>query len=132
MKKRLPSSDSPSAEKKRLLTDEEVLAPRSKAKDAEAGDWVDVPADGSLENSPYHLLFAPDETTLNLKRMGCSDADYDAVSLGEVSTTIPNFSWYPRLAYYFGTGVFISLVLSLAVYGLVRAIGWVIRGFTAS
>lgn len=31
VKKRLPSSDSPSAEKKRLLTDEEVLAPRSKA-----------------------------------------------------------------------------------------------------
>jgi len=106
------------------------LAP--KAKESESSDWVDVPADSSLENSPYHLLFAPDETTLNLKRMGCSDADYDTVSLGEASATISNFSWYPRLAYYFGIGVFISLVLSLAAYGLVRAIGWVIGGFAAT
>jgi len=132
VKKRLPSSNSPSAEKKRLLTDEEISAVPPKAKDADPDDWVEVPADSSLENNPYQLSFAPDQTTLNLKRMGCSDSNYETVSLGEASTTIPNFSWYPRLAFYFGFGVFISLVLSLAVYGLVRAIGWVIGGFTAS
>ena len=83
------------------------------------------------ENNPFHLMFAPDETPLNLKRMGCSDSDYETVSLGEAST-VPEFYWYPRLGYYLSIGVGLSLLLSFAVYGLVRAIGWVIGGFAAS
>ena len=88
--------------------------------------------DRSLENNLVHLLFAPDETTLNLSRMGCSDSDYETVSIGEARTDPLEFSWYPRFAYYLGIGAGLSLLLSFAVYGLIRAIGWVIRGFAAS
>ena len=104
-------------------TDLEALSLPSIGEEAKRNSWP--------ENNPYHLLFAPDETPLNLKRMGCSDSDYETVSLGEAST-VPEFNWYPRLGYYLGIGVGLSLLLSFAVYGLVRAIGWVIGGFAAS
>ena len=90
------------------------------------------PADTPLENSPEKLFSAPDQTTLNLKRMGCSDFDYDAVSLGEARIEPSEFNWYPRLAYYFSIGVGLSLLVSFAVYGIVRSIGWVIGGFVAA
>ena len=104
-------------------TDLEALSLPSIGEEAKRNSWP--------ENNPYHLLFAPDETPLNLKRMGCSDSDYETVSLGEAST-VPEFNWYPRLGYYLGIGVGLSLLLSFAVYGLIRAIGWVIGGFAAS
>ena len=42
------------------------------------------------------------------------------------------FSYPLTLIQYLGLGLAISLGVSLAVYGLVRAIGWVLGGFAMS
>jgi hypothetical protein len=40
--------------------------------------------------------------------------------------------WWTEFAKAFGFGLVITFLCSLAVYGVVRAIGWVIGGFMAS
>jgi len=104
-----PKADQP----RRLLTDEEVLRA------------------GPLEENPFHLLFSPDATRLNLQRMGCADLAYATVSLGDARNP-QEFSWLLRLGYYLAMGIAITLAISLGLYVLIRAIGWVIGGFAAS
>ena len=58
--------------------------------------------------------------------------DDDTVVLGEARIEPPKFDVFSRLAYYFSIGVGLSLLVSFAVYNVVRAIGWVIGGFGAS
>ena len=40
--------------------------------------------------------------------------------------------WWIKFAEDLGLGIVITLAMTLAVYGIVRAIGWVIGGFAAS
>ena len=41
-------------------------------------------------------------------------------------------NWRTKFALPLATGLIITLAVSLAVYGIVRAIGWVIGGFASS
>ena len=78
----------------------------------------------------YKLMFAPDSDRLNLKEIGCSNDEQDTVSFGDAWNP-PQFNWLgvlgPTLAY----NLAVVLAVSLGVYVLVRAIGWVIGGFAA-
>jgi hypothetical protein len=70
---------------------------------------------------------------LNLKEIGCSDLEGDTISVGEVRDYNSGLSWTDYfLSKLFGMPLAITLAISLAVYGLVRAIGWVIGGFARS
>jgi hypothetical protein len=67
--------------------------------------------------------------TVNLKQIGCSNSD-DTVTMGEARNPPPNLNWFAA----FGSGLLLSplpqiLIVTLVVYVLVRAIGWVIGGF---
>ena len=107
------SKQSPLAKPKspRLLSDEEVaLLP-------------------PLEHDYFHLMFAPDNKRLNLKRMGCSDWDYDTVSIGEARNPPEDVSWTRAFSNDFVWPSGITLAISLALYGVVRTVGWVIVGF---
>jgi hypothetical protein len=68
---------------------------------------------------------------LNLKQVGCSDYSDDIVTYGEASNP-PEFSWLGVFAQTLGLGLAITLAVTVVIYGQVRAIGWVIDGFTAS
>ena len=70
--------------------------------------------------------------TVKLKQIGCSNSD-DTVTVGEARNTPPNLNWFAE----FGSGLLLSplpqtLIVTLIVYVVVRAIGWVIGGFAAS
>jgi hypothetical protein len=69
--------------------------------------------------------------TVKLKQIGCSNSD-DTVTVGEARNPPPNLNWFAE----FGSGLLLSplpqtLIITLAVYVVVRAIGWVIGGFAA-
>ena len=70
--------------------------------------------------------------TVKLKQIGCSNSD-DTVTVGEARNPPPNLNWFAE----FGSGLLLSplpqtLIVTLVVYVVVRAIGWVIGGFAAS
>ena len=71
-----------------------------------------------------------EDREINLKPLGCSNSEYDTVKFGEALNP-PEFSWLSELAKPLSFGLGIGLAVSLAVYGVVRAIGWVIGGFAA-
>ena len=83
---------------------------------------------------PYWLLHGPDDATLDLKSIGCSDSEYDTIGLGEARAVAAPFlsPWLDPFLSKFGVIFGITLAVSLAVYGVVRAIGWVIGGFAAT
>ena len=56
--------------------------------------------------------------------------EWDTVLYGEVINP-PEFTWQDTLSDEWIACLGFTLILSVAVYGLVRAIGWVIGGFTA-
>src|SRR5262249_17768919 len=67
--------------------------------------------------------------TVKLKEIGCSNSD-DTVTVGEARNPPPNLNWLAE----FGSGLLLSplpqtLIVTLVVYVVVRAIGWVIGGF---
>ena len=62
----------------------------------------------------------------DLKDLGCSDTTY-VVSPGMVLEASP-----PNMWVIISEWLVISLAVALAVYGLVRALGWVIGGFAAT
>jgi hypothetical protein len=78
----------------------------------------------------YKLLFAPDSELLNLKEIGCSYYEHDTVSFGEAWNP-PQFNWPSVLAPTLAFNLAVVLAVSLGVYGVIRAIGWVIGGFAA-
>jgi hypothetical protein len=64
--------------------------------------------------------------------IGCSNSD-DTVTVGEARNPPPNLNWFAE----FGSGLLLSplpqtLIVTLVVYVVVRAIGWAIGGFAAS
>jgi hypothetical protein len=70
--------------------------------------------------------------TVKLKQIGCSNSD-DTVTVGEVRNPPPKLTWFSE----FGSALLLSplpqtLIGTLAVYVVVRAVGWVIGGFAAS
>jgi hypothetical protein len=77
-----------------------------------------------------HSLFAPDDGKLDLKQIACSDRDYETVTYGEARNVYG--SLLRAVAQLLGIGLSLTLAASLAVYAIVRAIGWVIGGFAAS
>jgi hypothetical protein len=62
----------------------------------------------------------------DLKNLGCSDTTY-VVSPGMVLEASPQNIWVT-----ISECLAITLAITFAVYGLIRAIGWVIGGFAAS
>ena len=68
---------------------------------------------------------------IQLSQIGCSHNAYDTVSYGDARNPPPDFPWSKvlRLPLIFLAK---TLGVSLALYGLVRAIGWVIGCFAAS
>jgi hypothetical protein len=67
--------------------------------------------------------------TVKLKQIGCSNSD-DTITVGEARNPPPNLNWFAA----FGSGLLRSplpqtLIITLGVYVVVRAIGWVIGGF---
>ena len=67
---------------------------------------------------------------LYLKQVGCSDKEDETVSYAEARNP-PEFNWWVSLLPPLGLGLGVTLAVSLALYGIVRAIGWVIGGFAA-
>jgi hypothetical protein len=74
----------------------------------------------------------PDDRALWLMDIGCSDKATDIISFGEARAPPLPFSWADQFVTRVAIISAITLAVSLATYGLVRAIGWVIGGFAAS
>jgi hypothetical protein len=69
---------------------------------------------------------------IRLNQIGCSDLKYDVVSYGEARNPPTVSSVSEETARFAKSLLAITLTASLVVYGIVRAIGWVIGGFAAS
>ena len=65
------------------------------------------------------------EWLIRLKKIGCSNDEEAVITYGEARDASGWFEYATRV-------VGITLAISGAVYGLVRAIGWVVGGFMAS
>jgi hypothetical protein len=73
-----------------------------------------------------------DDEQIDVQKLGCSDRAQTA-SFREVFNSKPDDFSYPiEFLPPLAIGLAITLGLTLFVYGLVRAIGWVIGGFAAS
>jgi hypothetical protein len=66
--------------------------------------------------------------TLSLKQVGCSDREDETVSYAEARNP-PQFYWWASYASNATPYLIFAVVVSVLLYGLVRAIGWVIGGF---
>ena len=64
---------------------------------------------------------------LQLKVIGCSDWEGATVSFGEARNP-PDFDWLSARVEQAAFGFAITLVATFSVYGLARAIGWVVGG----
>ena len=93
-------------------------------------DYLDKQTSQSAEGKNWAALFAPDDQRIDLKETGCRDWG-QRVTYGEVRRP-PDFNWYSSFGNSLLLYLTITLAVSLAVYGIVRAIGWVIGGFAAS
>ena len=94
--------------------------------------WT-IPWDAfAKRQNPFDDLIPIDNREISLKQLGCSELEYDLATYGEVRDVSPTFNWLGIVAATLAAGLAITLAVSLAVYGIVRAIGWVIGGFTAS
>ena len=72
-------------------------------------------------------------TDVDLKEVGCSEWSERVPVLTIFSAEPPGeFCWTVELWSTYALYVAYTLVVSLVVYGVVRAIGWVIGGFAAS
>ena len=98
-------------------------------------DWVDVPNEDTEKPAPASGVQKSDpvEWPRDLKALGCSEWPQTA-TLDEIRAAKPpkDFSYAASLLPPLGLGLAVTLAVSLVIYGLVRAIGWVIGGFAAS
>ena len=69
--------------------------------------------------------------TLSLKQVGCSDREDETVSYAEARNP-PQFYWWASYASNATPYLIFAVAVSVLLWGLVRAIGWVIGGFAAS
>ena len=68
--------------------------------------------------------------TLSLKQVGCSDKEDETVSYAEARNP-PQFYWWASYASNATAYLIFAVAFSVLLYGLVRAIGWIIGGFAA-
>jgi hypothetical protein len=87
-------------------------------------------SDKDLADIPFWTDLSTAEERLHLKVIGCSDCEGDTVRFEEARNP-PAFSWLASFASAMAPLIGIALAASLAVYGIIRAIGWVIGGFAA-
>jgi hypothetical protein len=80
--------------------------------------------------NPFEDLIPIENREISLKQLGCSNSEYDTVKFAEALKP-SEFSWLSNLAP-ISFGLALTLMVTFAVYGIVRAIGWVIGGFAAS
>ena len=77
-----------------------------------------------------HALVAEPDGRIDLKTWGCSDEQEMVLYNDVLNARAPDeFSYATELLPPLTLGLSITLALSLAVYGVVRAVGWVIGGF---
>jgi hypothetical protein len=69
---------------------------------------------------------------MNLKLAGCADDDSAVITFREARVDPSNPTWLNEFSWRFLVGLATTLAIAAAVYGIVRAIGWVIGGFAAS
>ena len=70
---------------------------------------------------------------LDLQKLGCSDLPETTSYFKVLNARPPKaFSYARSFLPPLSIGVLLTLTIALAVYGIVRAIGWVIGGFAAS
>ena len=70
---------------------------------------------------------------LDLQKLGCSDLPQTTSYFKVLNARPPKaFSYARSFLPPLSIGVLLTLTIALAVYGIVRAIGWVIGGFAAS
>jgi hypothetical protein len=69
--------------------------------------------------------------TIDLQAIGCSSQADDALLIAYAENP-PAFNWWTSFGAQAGFILAFAGVVSLAVYGVVRAIGWVIGGFASS
>jgi hypothetical protein len=72
-----------------------------------------------------------DDANISLKQLGCSTFDYDTATYRE-ARDVADFSRFAYFATLLFPLVLATIATAVAVYGIVRAIGWVLRGFAAS
>jgi hypothetical protein len=108
---------------------QKLVCAHQRAPGTEGQPWT-LPWD-AFEENPF-LPPKLDDVSVSLKKLGCSELEYDAAKVGEIRNVAPAFNWFGAFVPLFATGVAITLAVTLAVYGIVRAIGWVIGGFAAS
>jgi hypothetical protein len=79
------------------------------------------------ESKIWAQVFAPKspDAKVGLKEIGCSTNDWERVSVDESQS--PQ-TWLSAFTSAFLPGVPIALILAIAIYMLVSAIGWVIGG----
>jgi hypothetical protein len=94
--------------------------------------------DATLPNGEpnFVAMFVPadrDDYQIDLKAIGCSERAHK-VAVREVRDAAPINEFDYTLDYLRRFGIYLALTcgVTLFVYGLVRAIGWVIGGFAAS
>jgi hypothetical protein len=68
--------------------------------------------------------------SISLKEIGCSDGS-ETLTVDEARDNPPAFNWLATFGSRMVPLLSLTFAASLAVYALVRAIGWVIGGFTA-
>jgi hypothetical protein len=74
----------------------------------------------------------PNDAYMNLKLAGCADDESAIITFREARADPSYPTWLNAFSWRFLVCLAITLAITLAVYGLVRAIGWVIGGFAAS
>ena len=104
-----------------------ILCAQTALKDAPHDDaFIEDEADQQSPPLPPGFHYA-DERQLDLQKLGCSESP-ETIMVSEVE----RFSYASNFVAFLGPKVALTLALSLAVYYLVRAIGWVVGGFAAS
>ena len=106
------------------IRDANIIASNKHQKLMCAYEWLDriVATNGSADVAVVQ----------ELKAMGCSSW-LETVSVEDILAAKNNgFSYAAAFALTMTYGLAITLAFALALYGLVRAIGWVIGGFAAS
>jgi hypothetical protein len=78
--------------------------------------------------NPFHDLIPLDNREVSLKKLGCSEWEYDTAKFAEIRDVSPKLNRLGILAPPLMQGLAITLAITFAVYGVVRAIGWVIGG----
>jgi hypothetical protein len=79
----------------------------------------------------WHSVLLNDDAKVDLKEIGCCNYEYDRVSVYNVQS-LPSFAWLSAFGFALLPGFPITLILTLGIYAIIRAIGWVIGGFAAS